>query len=179
MGTYGETGIDLVNTYNVAADEEQLGSVVALIEFAADHGLETGSVTAEDLERVRLARSVLRAAIVTDDEGETVAQLNLLLAASRPRPRLVDAGGDTWAFEYADPDAGLADRILATATGQLLEEIRVHGMHRFSTCDSSTCDDVFVDKSRNHSRRFCSPDVCGNREAQRAYRARQAKNSGA
>jgi predicted RNA-binding Zn ribbon-like protein len=66
-----------------------------------------------------------------------------------------------------------ADRILAEAVAQVLEEIRDHGVRRFATCAGSTCEDVFVDRSRNHSRRHSTPDVCGNREAQRAYRTRQ------
>ncbi|MEO7071362.1 MAG: CGNR zinc finger domain-containing protein, partial [Nostocoides sp.] len=34
------------------------------------------------------------------------------------------------------------------------------------------CDDVFVDLSRNRSKRFCDA-ICGNRENVAAYRARR------
>jgi predicted RNA-binding Zn ribbon-like protein len=46
------------------------------------------------------------------------------------------------------------------------------GYERFGTCSSSTCDDVFVDGSRNRSRRHCS-DTCTTRENVAAHRARQ------
>jgi predicted RNA-binding Zn ribbon-like protein len=80
---------------------------------------------------------------------------------------------DGWRFAYSDRDAGIVDQLLAAAAGQLLEEVKQFGLERVSTCHSSTCEDVFIDLSRNHSRMFCSPSVCGNRESQRAYRARQ------
>ncbi len=169
-----ELATDLVNSFDVFAGEELLESVADLADFAAAHGLDAGRATKKDLERLRRARPVLRSALLSDDETAAVAALNDLLVAARPRPRLVAGPDNSWAFRYADPKASLADRILAEAAAEALQEIRDHGMRRFSMCDSSTCDDVFVDQSRNRSRRYCTPDVCGNREAQRAYRARQA-----
>jgi predicted RNA-binding Zn ribbon-like protein len=168
-----ELATDLVNTFEVFGGEELLGSVDALAGFAAEHGIAGMDVTAEDLDRLRRARPVLRAAMLAGDAPRAVAALNDLLAGANPRPRMVPAGDGGWGFSYADPDAGLADRILAEAVAQVLHEIRGHGLERFATCASSTCEDVFVDRSRNRSRRYCTPEVCGNREAQRAYRARQ------
>jgi predicted RNA-binding Zn ribbon-like protein len=46
------------------------------------------------------------------------------------------------------------------------------GWQRFGTCSSTSCDDVFVDTSKNRSRRHCS-DTCTTRESVAAYRARQ------
>jgi predicted RNA-binding Zn ribbon-like protein len=46
------------------------------------------------------------------------------------------------------------------------------GFDRFGICQSSTCDDVFVDISRNHSRLHCS-DKCTIRENVAAHRARR------
>ena len=168
---------DLVNTFDVFAGDELLGSVAELAEFAVAHHLDARQVTKKDLERLKRARPVLRAALLCDDQQAAVAALNDLLATARPRPRLIAGPDHSWAFSYADPNASLADRILATAAAEALEEIRDHGMRRFNTCGSSTCEDVFLDQSRNRSRRYCTPDVCGNREAQRAYRARQAERT--
>jgi predicted RNA-binding Zn ribbon-like protein len=168
---------DLVNTYDVFAREEHLGSVEALTDFAADHGFDTGHVTTADLERLRTARPPLRTAMVSNNEEGAVTTLNDLLATAQPKPRLVTSPNGEWIFVYADPKAGLADQILAEATAEVLNEIRNNRMRWFSTCASSTCQDVFEDISRNHSRRYCTPDVCGNRESQRAHRTRQANRS--
>jgi predicted RNA-binding Zn ribbon-like protein len=168
---------DLANTYDLFAREEQLGSVEALTDFAADHGFDTQNVTTTDLRQLHTARPSLRSAMLSNNEEEAVTALNDLLATARPIPRLVTSPDGKWIFTYADPKAGLADQILAEATAEVLNEIRNNRLQWFSTCTSSTCKDVFVDKSRNHSRRYCTPDVCGNREAQRAHRSRQANRS--
>ena len=49
------------------------------------------------------------------------------------------------------------------------------GFDRFGICQSSRCDDVFVDTSRNRSRLHCS-DTCTTRENVAAHRARQRVN---
>jgi predicted RNA-binding Zn ribbon-like protein len=41
------------------------------------------------------------------------------------------------------------------------------------TCASEDCRAVFYDRSKNHSGRWCSMDVCGNRAKVRAWRERQ------
>jgi predicted RNA-binding Zn ribbon-like protein len=169
---------DLVNTYEEFAREEHLGSVEALTVFAADHGFDTANVTTPDLDRLRTTRPSLRSAMLSNNQEEAVTALNDLLATAQPSPRLVTSPDGEWIFTYADPNAGLADQILTEATAEVLNEIRYNRLQWLSTCASSTCKDVFVDISRNHSRRYCTPDVCGNREAQRAHRSRQANRTG-
>ncbi len=171
-----DLAVDLTNTYDVHGEEELLGTVAALAVFARDHGFDASSARGSDLQRIRNARPLLRRAMLAGDEDNAVTVLNELLASTKPLPRLVPCD-DGWHFAYADPEADLGDRLIGEAAAQLLHEIREHGMSRFSTCASSTCDDVFVDQSRNHSRRYCTSDVCGNREAQRAYRARRGARS--
>ena len=45
---------------------------------------------------------------------------------------------------------------------------------RLKRCAEHTCELVFWDLSKNHSRRWCSMRVCGNRVKSRAYAARKA-----
>lgn len=44
-------------------------------------------------------------------------------------------------------------------------------------CEDETCRWLFVDRSRNHSRRWCDMKVCGNRIKARAFYRRQHKRS--
>ena len=44
---------------------------------------------------------------------------------------------------------------------------------RVRSCDAPACDAVFVDLSRNRSRRYCDSRTCGNRLHVAAYRARK------
>jgi len=47
-----------------------------------------------------------------------------------------------------------------------------HGWQRLGVCSAEGCDDVYVDTSRNASRRYCS-NTCASRSTVAAYRARQ------
>jgi predicted RNA-binding Zn ribbon-like protein len=48
---------------------------------------------------------------------------------------------------------------------------------RLRSCASPTCQDIFLDLSRNSSRRYCDSRTCGNRLHVAAYRARRAAAS--
>ncbi len=57
-----------------------------------------------------------------------------------------------------------------------LAELVVSGeSQRVRACASPTCRDVFVDLSRNRSRRYCDSRTCGNRLHVAAYRARRSQ----
>jgi predicted RNA-binding Zn ribbon-like protein len=43
---------------------------------------------------------------------------------------------------------------------------------RVSSCGADTCRWLFLDTSRNHSRRWCDMKVCGNRMKARRFQAR-------
>ncbi len=45
-----------------------------------------------------------------------------------------------------------------------------------NTCQDPECGWVFLDRSRNHTRRWCSSSDCGNRNRVRRYNARHANN---
>src|SRR5207249_439631 len=42
-------------------------------------------------------------------------------------------------------------------------------------CESKTCQWLFLDMSRNHRRRWCKMNLCGNRAKARRFYARQKK----
>jgi predicted RNA-binding Zn ribbon-like protein len=46
-------------------------------------------------------------------------------------------------------------------------------LSRVRECGSATCEWLFIDKSRNHTRRWCDMNDCGNVAKVRRYRARQ------
>jgi predicted RNA-binding Zn ribbon-like protein len=56
----------------------------------------------------------------------------------------------------------------------MVDVIRVGQLDRLRTCESTTCDNVLVDLSKNRSRRYCDAG-CGNRANVAAYRARKAR----
>jgi predicted RNA-binding Zn ribbon-like protein len=72
------------------------------------------------------------------------------------------------------PAAPLADRIAAHLSMGLAELVVMGESARLRTCASPACREVFLDLSRNRSRRYCDSRTCGNRLHVAAYRARKA-----
>ena len=103
--------------------------------------------------------------------NDAVATLNAVLAEHARPPRLERAGRE-WRFSYGpDESAGILFLAAPTAVG-LLETIRDHGLSRFGRCTAHPCRCVFVDRSRNRSRRYCC-DLCADRANQQAARRRR------
>ena len=125
-----------------------------------------------ELREVRDARGRLRGLWLLDRDAAAEA-VNGLLAEARALPQLVRHDGLDWHIHATEPDAPLARRILVEAAMALIDVIRADEMHRLRICDADDCESLYVDLSKNTSRRFCSTR-CGNRMAVRAYRARSA-----
>jgi hypothetical protein len=47
-------------------------------------------------------------------------------------------------------------------------------INRVRACASKTCRWLFIDASKNHSRRWCDMKICGNRMKARRFSARRA-----
>ncbi len=168
-------GADLVNTYGWVSGTEFLTDDTVVRDLAETYDIAPGTgATGSDLARLRAVRDVLREAFTSEDEEAVVATLNGLLAETRPVPRLTRHGDAGWEMQYPVPDGTFADCLIAGAAIGLLIEIAGHGLQRLSVCAADDCLDAMVDTSRNHSKRYCTSDVCGNRATTRAYRARKA-----
>ena len=70
----------------------------------------------------------------------------------------------------ATPDAPLR-AIVDAAVGLLISPDR----SKIGECGEPTCRWLFLDHSKNHSRRWCDMRVCGNRNKVQRFRARQSK----
>lgn len=165
----------LADTLPAASDsgEDELSTtsqLAALLEAWKYSGRRDG--TERELAEVREARTRLRE-LWLQERDDAAASVNELLAESRALPRLVRHDDVDWHIHATEPDAPLARRILVEAAMALVDVIRSDQMDRLRECDADDCESVYVDASKNASRRFCSTR-CGNRMAVRAYRARSA-----
>jgi predicted RNA-binding Zn ribbon-like protein len=61
--------------------------------------------------------------------------------------------------------------LLAQSVSDLL--FTPDNMQRLRMCDVHTCRWLFLDTSKNHSRRWCNMKVCGNRVKARRFQSRQ------
>jgi predicted RNA-binding Zn ribbon-like protein len=162
--------VDLVNTWDLLeADPELLRDAATLKRFLARRGFgERVRTNSGDLLEFRRLRDDLRSAFTADDEDAAVRKLNGILSRTAAKPQFErDDGG--WALRWV---GRLADVVAAQTAMSLLEAIRDDGWERFGICAGTPCCCVFVDRSKNRSRRFCST-LCADRVAQALHRQRR------
>jgi predicted RNA-binding Zn ribbon-like protein len=169
-----QMAVDLVNSLDVVSGEETLrvpADVAAFIESHDGDWCRPGWEPEDrDLHEVRALRSRLRQVFDSDTDDQAAVVLNGLLADMGAVPRVSVHG--TAPHLHFESEAGSPARYLGAITAMGLSVALIEGgFDRFGRCNASTCDDVFVDVSRNHSRLHCS-DKCTTRENVAAHRAR-------
>ena len=117
-------------------------------------------------------RRVFQAAARGDEDG-AARRLNTLLAEYHAAPQLSHHGGQRWHLHFHSPGAGHAVGQAVSCATALAAIVGAHGAGRLGVCAAEHCDRVYVDTSRNGSRRFCGPG-CLNRTKMAVFRARQA-----
>lgn len=92
-------------------------------------------------------------------------------AAGAARSRLVyDKKGVGWSLPSDSDDLERPLWDIARSAADLLTS----GHHdRIKQCASTTCEWVFLDRSRNRSRRWCDMSDCGNRAKARRFQAKR------
>jgi predicted RNA-binding Zn ribbon-like protein len=167
------TAVDLVNTLDVETGVDGLTTPADLGTFLRNHrDSYDRELTPTDVEEVRALRGRLRGVFTAGDVRSVVAVLNALLAESNALPQLTDHDG-VWHLHFTPPESSLVAHMAAEAAMGLASVIRDHGLERLQVCAAVGCSRVFVDTSRNRSRRYCNPEICGNRTNVAAYRARR------
>jgi predicted RNA-binding Zn ribbon-like protein len=104
---------------------------------------------------------------------EAASQLNTLLAATGARPLLDRHDGEPWHLHFTGRTDELAQGWAAGCATGLAVVLGTELYNRLGVCTASRCDRVYVDVSRNGTRRFCSTS-CQNRVKAAAFRARHA-----
>lgn len=165
--------VELVNTENPVSGEDTLTSVDALGAFLRAQGISGfRAPTRADLEAAPRVRAQLRAIFEAPDEAHAGALINAMLAGSGAQPVLTNHDGP-WHLHYAPTGGPLGPRLTAETAMTLAVVIAQGDFQRMHLCAADDCVDVFIDRSRNQSRRYCSPGSCGNRANVAAFRARR------
>ncbi len=126
-------------------------------------------------------RTVFETAARGDQDG-VASQVNSLLHDYHAAPQLARHDGEPWHlhFHSQEKEAGRARARGATCATALAIVVGTGGLGRLGVCHADRCDRVFVDTSRNGSKRFCSQSCLG-RQKVAAFRARhpgQRRSSG-
>jgi predicted RNA-binding Zn ribbon-like protein len=175
-----------VNLVNAVTPGEARGRAVrqptgAQLQTAVREALAAGrpdlpAIGAADAERLAQVAGWLRSvfdSIERDDIDDAAITLNALLAETGARPQLDRHDGEPWHLHFhGRPDAVAQGWAAGCATG-LAIVLGTDMYDRLGVCTAPRCDRVYVDVSRNGTRRFCSMS-CQSRVKAAAFRARQA-----
>lgn len=140
--------LDFLNTVDVEQDTDLLDDPVAWDGWLAERGLVRGEASPREV------RTTLRAAVGDPSAGvaPVIAPVAVSMVDGLPRVVAADVVG-----------AVLAAASRLVVLGQ---------WDRVKICPADDCRWAFYDRSRNHSRTWCSMQVCGNREKARTWRER-------
>ena len=170
---------ELINTGRSAAGEglRDVADVQAFGDRYAFHGTGAGPKDVPRLRAHRRRLDAIAASCESGDDEAAVEMLNALLAETGAVPQIVAHDGRGPHIHVSRTAAPLADRIAAHLAMGLAELVVSGESERVRSCASPSCREVFVDLSRNRSRRYCDSRTCGNRLHVAAYRARRAQAS--
>ncbi len=104
-----------------------------------------------------------------------IAQLNLFRAEALSQSQILPSenGFKLGWLNPKNPYSMLWPIVLSAA-----ELLTSGNLIRIRQCDGEGCDWLFIDNSRNHLRRWCSMDECGNRAKSQRYLNRLQHHSG-
>jgi len=190
----GHPVLDLVNTlddrFKPEGPVELLTDYRTLLAFMRQSGLldryqadaltsRTGKTDAQrSLEAARELRETAAAVLYAIVEGTEpasadVGRLERSVKTARERQELMWAPstrGFGWGWGSLQTEADLPVWTLAAQTAELLTS---DAMNRLRSCQCDTCRWLFLDTSKNHTRRWCDMKVCGNRMKARRFQARR------
>jgi predicted RNA-binding Zn ribbon-like protein len=173
---YANYAVDLVSTAPCERyPDDPLTDLDGLRAFLAPRDWMVSRVRRADLAPLAELRSELRAvfdAAAGGDSPTMVARLNALLERHPVTPSISGHDDADWHLHVAETSGPVVTEYAAGAVMGLTMAFLDLGSDRFGTCAADGCTGVFLDTSRNHSRRFCS-DRCATRANVAALRSRR------
>lgn len=190
----GQLCLDFANTIStrMEAGREYLTSYAELVawsqhagalsedgaEALRHHATSHPDLAAAALERATIFReTIYRIFSAIADGGEPgradMAALNEVLRPALSRLEVAPTrDGFAWRWTLDGDDLnGMLWPVARSAADLLTSE----NLERVRQCARDGCDWLFVDTSKNHSRRWCTMDVCGSRVKAKRYYQRKRK----
>lgn len=170
--TYG----DLL-TWGVQA-EVLSDSEAKTLRRAAVSNAPAAEATLEPARELRETLFELFAAVANGEPppGTLVSVLNEFLPAAYEQLHLIsDGAGCQVAWKQTDA----LDRVLWPVVRSAVQLLTSNRLDRVRECAAKDCRWLFMDQSRNRSRRWCDMTVCGNRDKIRRFRAAHNEPSAA
>lgn len=194
----GHPALDFVNSldnrFNSRGCTEGLQQYDDLLRFARETCL-LGSVHAVQVARAVTPEAAARALRAGRALREALAETLYAVVGGRPPPSAAlemlehysqvadrhrelrwqpgagERAGLVWSWRLSEAKAELPVWVIARAALDLMLSPEVK---RVRACEAETCRWLFLDTSKNHTRRWCKMKVCGNRMKARRYQARHS-----
>jgi predicted RNA-binding Zn ribbon-like protein len=186
----GHAALDFVNTldwrFRPGNPEELLTSYDSLLRFAEQSELITakqarrllGASGSGDAKRVLTESKELRGALAevfyagldgsVPDPGPLKVLERYFKAARNHQKLRWKKLGLAWKWPEMDADPEIPLWLLSSgAAGLMLSD----DSRRVRACNNPKCRWLFLDTSKNHSRRWCDMRICGNRMKARRFKA--------
>jgi len=152
--------------------QERIARLDALLKTAGGRRLATESEAAEMVQLAAQLRVVFES-VAVGDLDRAAGRVNQLLRVTGARPAMERHDGEPWHVHFhAADERSLAKGWAAGCATGLAIVLGGEYHDRLGVCTAPHCDRVYVDTSRNGSRRFCST-ACQNRVKAAAFRDRQ------
>ena len=153
--------------------DERAAQISALFKSAGGRRPVTAAEAA-DFSGVAADLRAVFEAVAADDIDSAAGRVNAMLDATSARPALERHDDEPWHlhFHSADETSMVKGWEAGCATG-LAIVLGSEYCDRLGVCTAPHCDRVYVDTTRNGSRRFCST-ACQNRVKAAAFRERRA-----
>lgn len=141
---------------------------------AENGGAEATVGRLPDSMRLRRLRREVRSAFAAGSIGEACEILNGMLAVTGAAPVLVTGNDGRWRMRLRSLRSDSLSRVAVHATTGMAALVHDGSWIGVRRCAADRCDDYFLDRSRNGSRRYCSR-TCANRMNARTFRRRQVE----
>ena len=175
----GNLALDLANTISwrgTARETDHLADAAAILAWVKSVGL---------MPRNFALSAVRRRAFEADVRGlrHAVMQAGEAIAGSKPPPKdglakIRDLAARSLAsasLRGAPIEISFAheDRIIGPLAWAALDLLRSDELDRLKRCPAENCRWLFLDRTKNRSRRWCDMATCGNQAKARTHRALQ------
>ena len=189
----GQLALDFANTVSWRGSaqrrQERLESYSDIIAFARQSGLlspkQTAELRAYAEQHESETRTAYRKAIIlreaifrvfdaaAHNDAGSAADLKLIseCALEAQRRRCLTPANGLYRWEWQANGKPALERIAWAASQAAADLLTSSELRQVRACEASDCEWLFLDHSRNRSRRWCDMKICGNRQkAKRHYR---------
>jgi predicted RNA-binding Zn ribbon-like protein len=192
----GDLSLDFINTLAPSAESatmhDSLKSYRDFVNWSAQAGVLSASQRALrlrlDKEKPQAAEVAFRQAIQLRDSlyrlvlalmerhspaSDDLRRFNVFLSDAQAHVQLLTTPEGYHLQLLNDPQPSSLLWPIVSAASRLLTSEDAKYIRR---CDAESCLGFFIDRSKNHSRRWCDMKVCGNRAKARHHYAQQRLN---